>query len=42
MTGKGRWYRVRAGSFESREAAERLRREISRGTGASGYVVAER
>jgi len=42
VTGKGRWYRVRAGSFDSRDAAERLRREIARGTGASGYVVAER
>jgi cell division septation protein DedD len=41
VAGKGHWYRVRAGSFGSRDAAERLRRDIARGTGASGYVVAE-
>jgi DedD protein len=42
VAGKGRVYRVRAGSFESREAAEKLRQDIARRTGASGYVVAIR
>jgi DedD protein len=39
---KGRWWRVRAGSFDSREAAERFRRDVARGTGASAFVVASR
>ncbi len=42
MQGKGRWYRVRVGSFETREAAERYRHDVSRETGVAGYVTASR
>jgi cell division septation protein DedD len=42
VPGKGRWYRVRVGSFESREAAERYRRDVARETGAAGFVTASR
>jgi cell division septation protein DedD len=39
VPGKGRWYRVRVGSFDSREAAERYLRELERDTGSKGYVT---
>ena len=42
VQGKGRWYRVRVGSFDTREAAERYRRDVSRETGVAGYVTASR
>jgi cell division protein FtsN len=42
VPGAGRWWRVRAGSFESREAAERFQRDVARRTGASAVVVASR
>jgi cell division septation protein DedD len=37
VSGKGRWYRVRVGSFETREAAEQALRELER-QGARGFV----
>jgi cell division protein FtsN len=40
VPGKGRWYRVRLGSFESREAADRYLKELERSTGAKGFVAA--
>ncbi|MGA8893508.1 MAG: SPOR domain-containing protein, partial [Anaeromyxobacteraceae bacterium] len=40
VPGKGRWYRVRLGSFESREAADRYLRDLERSTGAKGFVAA--
>lgn len=42
VDGKGRWYRVRVGSFDTREAAERYRRDVARETGVAGYVTASR
>ena len=30
VPGKGRWYRVRVGSFETREAADRYLRDLER------------
>lgn len=39
VQGKGRWYRVRVGSFDTREAADRYRRDVSRETGVAGYVT---
>jgi cell division septation protein DedD len=42
VDGKGRWYRVRVGSFASRDEAERTRKDVARATGVSGYVTASR
>jgi cell division septation protein DedD len=39
VPGKGRWYRVRLGSFESREAADRYLKDLERTTGAKGFVA---
>lgn len=39
VPGKGRWYRVRLGSFETRESADRFLRDLERGTGAKGFVA---
>lgn len=39
IPGKGRWYRVRLGSFESRDAADRYLKDLSRETGAKGFVA---
>ncbi|HTP50670.1 MAG TPA: SPOR domain-containing protein [Anaeromyxobacteraceae bacterium] len=39
IPGKGRWYRVRLGSFDTREAAERYRRDLEEQTGSKGYVT---
>jgi cell division septation protein DedD len=41
VSGK-RWYRVRAGAFESRTEAERSLEQLARQTGAKGYVTASR
>ncbi len=42
VQGKGRWYRVRVGSFDTRDAADRYRRDVSRETGVTGFVTASR
>ena len=39
VPGKGRWFRVRLGSFESREAADRYLKDLERTTGAKGFVA---
>lgn len=39
VPGKGRWYRVRMGSFDSREAADRYLKDLQRTTGARGFVA---
>jgi cell division septation protein DedD len=39
IAGKGTWFRVRVGSFPTREAAERYREDLSRETGVKGYVA---
>lgn len=39
VPGKGRWYRVRLGSFDTRESADRYLRDLERGTGAKGFVA---
>jgi cell division septation protein DedD len=39
VPGKGRWYRVRLGSFETREAADRYLRNLELTTGAKGFVA---
>jgi len=39
VPGKGRVYRVRLGSFETREAADRYLRDLERTTGAKGFVA---
>jgi cell division septation protein DedD len=40
IPGKGRYYRLRAGGFDTREAAERYRRDLERETGVNGFVTA--
>lgn len=42
VDGKGRWYRVRVGSFASRDEAERIRKDVARATGVTGFVTASR
>lgn len=39
VPGKGRWYRVRIGTFETREAADRYLRDLERSTGSKGFVA---
>ena len=39
IDGKGTWYRVRVGSFETKDAAERYRKDLARETGVQGYVA---
>jgi cell division protein FtsN len=39
VPGKGRWYRVRLGSFETRETADRYLRNLELTTGAKGFVA---
>jgi cell division septation protein DedD len=39
VPGKGRWYRVRMGSFEARETADRYLKDLERTTGAKGFVA---
>jgi cell division protein FtsN len=39
IAGKGTWYRVRVGSFETREAADRYLKDLARETGVKGYVA---
>jgi len=39
VPGKGRWYRVRLGSFDTREAADRYLRNLELTTGAKGFVA---
>jgi cell division septation protein DedD len=41
VPGKGTWYRVRVGSFASKAAAEKLRKEISSKEGISPLLVME-
>ncbi len=40
IPGKGRFFRVRVGRFDSREAAEKYRADVQRETGLSGMTVA--
>jgi cell division septation protein DedD len=42
VSGKGRVYRVRVGSFDSRDAAARYLADVARETGAKGWVTASR
>jgi cell division septation protein DedD len=42
VPGKGRFYRVRVGAFDTREAAERYLRDVARETGAKGFVTPSR
>jgi DedD protein len=42
VPGKGRFYRVRVGAFDTREAAERYLRDVTRETGAKGFVTPSR
>jgi cell division septation protein DedD len=42
VAGKGRVFRVRVGSFESRDAAQRYLSDVARETGARGWVTASR
>jgi len=39
VPGKGRWYRVRVGSFDTREAADRYLKDMERASGAKGFVT---
>jgi cell division protein FtsN len=39
IAGKGTWYRVRIGAFQTREAAERYLKDLARETGVKGYVA---
>lgn len=39
VPGKGRWYRVRLGPFDTREAADRYLKDLERSTGARGFVA---
>ena len=42
IPGKGRFWRVRVGAFETREDAERYLRDVARETGAKGFVTPTR
>ena len=42
IPGKGHWYRVRLGSFKSRDDAEKYVRDLKRETGFSAFVTAAR
>jgi cell division septation protein DedD len=42
VQGKGRFWRVRVGAFDSREAADRYREDVQRETGAKGFVTPSR
>ena len=42
VPGKGRFFRVRVGSFETKEAAQRYLRDAARETGAKGIVTPSR
>jgi cell division septation protein DedD len=42
VPGKGRFYRVRVGGFETKEEAQRYLRDVGRETGAKGIVVTDR
>ncbi len=39
IPGKGRWYRVRLGAFETKDDAERYLRDLVRETGVKGFVA---
>lgn len=39
VPGKGRWYRVKLGSFETRADADRYLQDLVRETGAKGFVT---
>jgi DedD protein len=39
VPGKGLFYRVRVGGFDTKEAAERYLRDVARETGAKGFVT---
>jgi cell division septation protein DedD len=39
VPGKGRFFRVRVGSFETKDEAQRYLRDVARETGAKGIVV---
>jgi cell division septation protein DedD len=42
VPGKGRFYRVRVGGFDTKDAAERYLKDVARETGAKGYVTPSR
>ena len=42
VPGKGRFWRVRVGAFETKQAAERYLRDVARETGAKGFVTPSR
>ncbi|HEY6098848.1 MAG TPA: SPOR domain-containing protein [Anaeromyxobacter sp.] len=42
VPGKGRFWRVRVGGFDTKEAAERYLRDVVRETGAKGFVTPTR
>jgi cell division septation protein DedD len=42
VPGKGRFFRVRVGSFETKDEAQRYLRDVARETGAKGIVVPSR
>jgi len=41
LEGKGTWYRVRVGSFTSKDAAEKLRKEVHAKIGMASIIVLE-
>jgi cell division septation protein DedD len=42
VPGRGRFWRVRVGAFDTRQAAERYLRDVARETGAKGFVTPSR
>ncbi len=42
VPGKGRFWRVRVGAFETKQAAERYLKDVARETGAKGFVTPSR
>jgi DedD protein len=42
VPGKGRFWRVRVGGFDTKDAAERYLRDVARETGAKGFVTPTR
>jgi cell division septation protein DedD len=41
LPGKGKWFRVRLGSFTNRDAAEKLQKTVDAKVGASSIIVIE-
>jgi cell division septation protein DedD len=41
LADKGKWFRVRIGSFSSKQSAEKLAKELKSKEGIDGFITAE-